>query len=131
MPPCGVVCCPDVDLCVQVLVAYYQQQRQCEERSQARTTIRMLESLVRVSQVGDLVGGGKVYVQLNLHKVASSLCDHLPTELITIAAMCTTEAQLHLVIIAATEQATSLHESTCTCLKPCCAQVSAVTTQWL
>lgn len=35
----------------EVLLAYYQQQRRAEERSQARTTIRMLEGLVRVSQV--------------------------------------------------------------------------------
>lgn len=44
----------DVDMSSEaeaVLLAYYQQQRRAEERSQARTTIRMLESLVRVSQV--------------------------------------------------------------------------------
>ena len=35
----------------QVILSYYQLQRRAEERSQARTTIRMLESLVRVSQV--------------------------------------------------------------------------------
>ncbi|KAF8067336.1 MCM9 [Scenedesmus sp. PABB004] len=38
------------DAAEQVILAYYQQQRRAEERSQARTTIRMLESLVRVSQ---------------------------------------------------------------------------------
>ena len=36
----------------QVLKQYYQALRQGEARSAARTTIRMLESLVRIAQVG-------------------------------------------------------------------------------
>ncbi|WIA33182.1 hypothetical protein OEZ86_006329 [Tetradesmus obliquus] len=45
--------CPNLTMSTeaeQVLLAYYQSQRRAEQRSQARTTIRMLESLVRVSQ---------------------------------------------------------------------------------
>ena len=40
---------------LQVLKAYYQALRQGEARSASRTTIRMLESLVRVAQVGLLL----------------------------------------------------------------------------
>lgn len=46
----------------QVILAYYQQQRRAEERSQARTTIRMLESLVRVSQVLPAKPGTLLYM---------------------------------------------------------------------
>ncbi len=39
-----------------LLVAYYQSLRQAQDRSAARTTIRMLESLIRVAQVGAQAG---------------------------------------------------------------------------
>ena len=43
-------CAQQLTLLLQILVSYYQLQRQAALGSLARTTIRMLESLVRIAQ---------------------------------------------------------------------------------
>ena len=47
---CSPYCCVQSKEAGEVLQAYYQAQRRCGQRSESRTTIRMLESLVRLAQ---------------------------------------------------------------------------------